>query len=221
MEAYLWGELSYWSVQTQWLVGGLLFCVLAMTRSRLAVWSTAAIAMAWVMGMEIPVFIGVSSVILGFNIPILRRYVLSIWILKALIKLKVLPTISATEQEAIDAGSVWADGELFSGSPNLKKLCSEKYVTHTQEEEEFLAGPVNQLCEMVDDWKVHQNRGFSPEIWKFIKENKFFGLIIPKEYGGLGFSAIAHSSIIQKFKILKNHSYFLSKKRNLILINFC
>jgi acyl-CoA dehydrogenase len=111
----------------------------------------------------------------------------------------VLPQISATEQEAIDAGTVWWDGELFSGNPNWNKLLSFPQTTLSVEEQAFLDNEVDQLCAMIDDWDITHNRSdLPPEVWQFIKSKGFFGMIIPKLYGGLEFSAQAHSAVVAK-----------------------
>lgn len=111
----------------------------------------------------------------------------------------VLPPISATERDAIDAGDVAFEAELFQGSPQWKNLFSKTKPELTKEELEFLETKVNTLCLMLNDWEVTQERLDLPEkAWNYIKKEKFFGLIIPKEYGGLGFSALANSTIVQK-----------------------
>jgi acyl-CoA dehydrogenase len=110
-----------------------------------------------------------------------------------------LPTLSDTEREAIEAGDVWWDADLFSGNPDWKKLLAFKPARLSDEEQKFLAGPVEQLCGMLDDWKINWELHDLPaEVWEFLKANKFFAMIIPKEHGGLGFSAYAHSEVIRK-----------------------
>jgi len=110
-----------------------------------------------------------------------------------------LPQVSPTEQEALDAGTVWWDGELFSGKPDWRRLLSYPKPTLTAEEQAFLDGPVEELCGMLDDWKItHELYYLPPEVWRFIKERGFLGMIIPKAYGGLGFSALAHSEVVMK-----------------------
>jgi acyl-CoA dehydrogenase len=110
----------------------------------------------------------------------------------------VMPPISETERSAIDAGSVWFDGEIFSGSPNWKGLLAMKPASLSAEEKAFLDGPTRQLCAMVDDWKLNwEDRDLPPEVWDFMRTNKFFGMIIPKKYGGLGFSNTAHSEVVR------------------------
>ncbi|MGB3810720.1 MAG: acyl-CoA dehydrogenase [Parvibaculum sp.] len=111
----------------------------------------------------------------------------------------VLPAMSATEREAIEAGDVWWDADLFTGNPDWQKLLDTPPARLTAEEQAFLDGPVDQLCAMLDDWKINwELRDLPPEVWAFLKTQRFFGMIIPKEYGGLGFSAFAHSEVIRK-----------------------
>ena len=110
-----------------------------------------------------------------------------------------LPTLSDTEREAIEAGDVWWDADLFSGNPDWKKLLGFKPARLSDEEQKFLAGPVEELCGMLDDWHINwELHDLPPEVWEFLKANRFFAMIIPKEYGGLGFSAYAHSEVIRK-----------------------
>jgi acyl-CoA dehydrogenase len=111
----------------------------------------------------------------------------------------VLPTLSETEREAIEAGDVWWDADLFSGKPDWAKLLAVPPATLSAEEQAFLEGPVNELCRMLDDWHINWERhDLPPEVWDFLKRHKFFAMIIPKAYGGLGFSAYAHSEVIRK-----------------------
>src|SRR5690606_27643127 len=108
------------------------------------------------------------------------------------------PTISETEQAAIDSGDVWVDGELFSGRPNVARLMDEAYPSLSGEELAFLDGPVEEVCRMVDDWDVYQRGDLPEEVWGYLKRERFFGMIIPKEYGGLGFSSLANSAVVKK-----------------------
>ncbi|MEC5321911.1 acyl-CoA dehydrogenase [Aurantimonas sp. A3-2-R12] len=111
----------------------------------------------------------------------------------------VMPPISETEREAIDAGTVWWDGELFTGDPDWNKLLAMPPARLSPDEQAFLDGPVNELCAMIDEWKlVWEDRDLPPEVWDFLRKHKFFGMIIPKEYGGLGFSNTAHSEVVRK-----------------------
>ena len=110
----------------------------------------------------------------------------------------LLPKISDTEEAALQAGTNWVEADFFKAEVNFKKISSQRITTLTKEEQDFLDNEVNQLCEMTTDWEIFQNRDLSAEVWQFIKDKKFFGMIIPKEYGGLGFSATAHSRVIEK-----------------------
>ncbi|WP_339435482.1 acyl-CoA dehydrogenase [Pseudomonas orientalis] len=111
---------------------------------------------------------------------------------------KVLPPMSETERDAIDAGTVWWDGELFSGRPDWDKLLAYPKVQLTEEEQAFIDGPTEELCGMVSDWEIGQAMDLPPAAWEHIKTHGFFALIIPKEYGGKGFSAYAHSQVAMK-----------------------
>ena len=112
---------------------------------------------------------------------------------------RLLPSMSATEREALDAGTVWWDGELFTGGPDWQKLMSAKAPTLNEAEQAFLDGPCEDLCAMLDDWDItHVRADLPPEVWSFIKSNGFFAMIIPKRYGGLEFSAYAHSCVLAK-----------------------
>ncbi|MBM9512326.1 acyl-CoA dehydrogenase [Desulfogranum marinum] len=111
----------------------------------------------------------------------------------------VMPKVSQTEQEALDAGKVWWDAEIWSGAPDWQKILAYPQASLTPEERTFIDGPVETFCRMIDDWQItHTLLDLPPEAWQYLKENKFFGLVIAKEYGGLGFSATAHSAVIAK-----------------------
>jgi acyl-CoA dehydrogenase len=143
----------------------------------------------------IAIVFGAVVVILG--VPFLRRWVISYPVLA--IFRRILPAVSRTEQEALDAGTVWWDGELFSGNPDWYKLLQCPAPVLSEEEQAFLDNEVEELCSMLDDWNItHVRQDLSPEVWQFIKDKGFFGMIIPKIYGGLEFSALAHSAVITK-----------------------
>lgn len=113
--------------------------------------------------------------------------------------LRLLPTMSSTEREALEAGTVWWDGELFTGGPDWSKLMQAKAPQLRADEQAFLDGPCEQLCAMLDDWDITHRRGDLPaEVWDFIKSSGFFAMIIPKRYGGLEFSAYGHSCVLAK-----------------------
>ncbi len=178
---------------------------LAYWRASMPVW-TAAVAAGFValgffaeLGHVATVVLWVALVTIAamFNLASLRRGLVAKPILRWF--RTALPQISQTEQEALDAGTVWWDGELFSGRPDWRKLLALPKPELSAEERAFLAGPVEELCGMLDDWKItHDLYYLPPEAWKFIKDKGFLGMIIPKQYGGLGFSALAHSEVIMK-----------------------
>lgn len=109
-----------------------------------------------------------------------------------------LPSIGATEEIALQAGTTWWETDLFSGNPDWQKLLDFKVSELSGEEQEYLAGPVNELCAMLDDEAIAQSREIPPKVWEFIKEHKFLGMVISKDYGGLGFSAIGHARVISR-----------------------
>ncbi len=112
---------------------------------------------------------------------------------------KVLPPMNETEKVALEAGDVWWDGDLFQGNPDWKKMLDIEKPTLTDEEQAFVDNETEELCEMLDDWDiVHKRKDLPPEVWQFIKDKGFLGMIIPKEYGGKGFSALAHSTVVTK-----------------------
>ncbi|MFT5838775.1 MAG: acyl-CoA dehydrogenase [Flavobacteriales bacterium] len=134
---------------------------------------------------------------LPLNIESVRKHYISEPILK--IYKKIMPEMSSTEKDAIDAGSVWWDGEIFSGNPNWQALHNIPQARLTTLEQAFLDGPVEDVCKMCDDWEVtHKNADLSVEVWQFLKDNKFFAMIIKKEFGGLEFSAYCQSRVLQK-----------------------
>jgi acyl-CoA dehydrogenase len=138
-----------------------------------------------------------TATLAGFAIKPLRRLFLSnrlFGLFRAL-----LPKLSSTEQEALDAGTVWWDRELFSGRPRWKRLLKTPKPSLSEREQAFLEGPVEELCRLLNDWEICDHYRKLPDpIWDFLAEHRFFGMIIPEEYGGLGFSAQANSAVVQK-----------------------
>ncbi|HEY1889641.1 MAG TPA: acyl-CoA dehydrogenase [Steroidobacteraceae bacterium] len=131
------------------------------------------------------------------NVRPLRKAIITRPFMKAY--LKMLPPMSQTEREALEAGTVWWDGELFTGAPKWSRLLSARAPQLTAEEQAFLDGPCEELCRMVDDWAItHQLGDMPPRVWDFLKSRGFFAMIIPKRYGGLEFSAYAHSCVLAK-----------------------
>lgn len=138
-----------------------------------------------------------AAIVIPLNLKTIRRNFFSRPIYRVMKKL--MPTISQTEQEALDAGDVWWEAELFSGKPDFSFLQNLPKPELTDEEQAFIDGPVEEFCEMLDDWQItHVDYDLTPEAWQFAKDNGFFSLIIPKQYGGLDYSAYCHSQVVMK-----------------------
>lgn len=173
-------------------------------RMRLAVWaalSATLLVACWLLGANHVATIVAAVVLAVVAMPLLLPFVRKPLLTAPMLKVfrKVLPPLSQTERIALETGSVGFEGELFTGDPDWQKLLNYRKPQLTAEEQAFLDGPVEELCRMTNDWEItHVHADLPPEIWSFIKKNKFFGMIIPKEYGGLGFSALAHHKVIQK-----------------------
>ena len=189
-----------WMIAVVGVVWSLLYL-----RAPLLVWT--AVAAAGLAGYSIvyePSIVMLTFIWIAFllvacplNITPLRRKLVSDYALRAF--QEVMPTMSDTEREALEAGTVWWGAELFSGRPSWKRLFNIKAPALTAEEQAFLDGPVEELCRLLDDWDItHERRDLSPEAWQYIKNKGFFGMIIPKQYGGLEFSAQAHSAVVTK-----------------------
>ena len=195
---FLHGALSAFTPGWAAALGVLLVLfVLGFTGAPLALW--ALLGLVALVGFGAPVWAIAAFAVLSavFLVTPVRR-ALSGGVMALMEKLQFLPTISSTEQEAIDAGTVWVEGELFSGKPDTKRLLAQDYAGLTPEEQAFMDGPVEELCRMTDDWETWQRRDLAPEVWQKLKDDRFFGLIIPPEYGGHGFSPSANSAIVSK-----------------------
>jgi acyl-CoA dehydrogenase len=170
-------------------------------------WLWAAAALAFVVGLgsfaglgpitTTVLFAIVAAGAVILTVPPLRQTLISRRLLRGF--RKMLPPMSPTEADAINAGTVWWDGELFSGKPDWAKLAALPKPQLSAEEQAFLDHETEQLCAMANDWEsTHLNSDLPPHVWQFIKDKGFLGMIIPKEYGGKGFSALAHSAVVQK-----------------------
>lgn len=187
------------------LAGVVVSLIAAYLRVRLLPWTLATAAAILVAGVlvhapalavALPLLV-LGAVAIPLNLPEFRRRKLSAPLL-ALFR-KALPQLSATEQIALDAGTVGFEGELFSGKPDWSKLLAQPRPELSVEEQAFLDGPVEELCAMANDWQItHELADLPPEIWDYLKKHRFFGMIIPKKYGGLEFSALAQAAVLQK-----------------------
>ncbi len=192
------------SIAAPFLILLLVGLVSAYHRLPLLVWvllSAASLALGAWLGANVTATIVAAALLALIALPLLIPAIRLPWITKPLLDFytKILPPLSDTERTALEAGTVGFEGELFSGRPKWKALLSQPKPELTAEEKAFLDGPCEELCKMVNDWEItHVRADLPPEIWEFVKKNKFFGMIIPKEYGGLGFSALANHKVIQK-----------------------
>ncbi|HZP65273.1 MAG TPA: acyl-CoA dehydrogenase [Rudaea sp.] len=138
-----------------------------------------------------------AAVTVPLNLPDFRRKQITAPLLA--VYQKITPQLSDTERVALEAGSVGFEGELFTGKPDWKKLLRQPAPQLSTEEQAFLDGPCEELCAMINDWEItHERADLPPDVWEYLKKHKFFGMIIPREYGGLQFSAYAHSAVLQK-----------------------
>ncbi|NDK38245.1 acyl-CoA dehydrogenase [Pseudoxanthomonas gei] len=173
-------------------------------RIRLAYWAaiTASLLVAcWLLGANPTATLVAAVLVALIAVPLLIPGIRKPLLTSPLLKFfrKVLPPLSQTERIALETGSVGFEGQLFTGDPDWSQLLDQPRPQLTAEEQAFLDGPVEELCRMTNDWEItHVQADLPPELWAFIKKNRFFGMIIPKEYGGLGFSALAHHKVIQK-----------------------
>lgn len=136
-----------------------------------------------------------AAILLILTLPFIRRQLISNTVFQ--IFKRQLPPMSETERTALNAGDTWWDAELFTGRPNWKALLETPQPELTEAEVKFIEGPASKLCELIDDWEItHHRRRLPNRVWKFIKDEGFLGMIIPKKYGGLEFSALAHSRIV-------------------------
>jgi acyl-CoA dehydrogenase len=148
----------------------------------------------WFLVISVLVFI---SVVVGFAVPSVRQEMITKPLLARL--RKTLPPISETERIALESGDVWLEAEFFTGRPNWKKFTNTVVPTLSSEEQAFLDNQVETLCGMLDDFKmVYEEHDMPQLVWDYLKKEGFFGMVIPKEYGGLGFSAIMHSTAVVK-----------------------
>jgi len=183
-----------------WAVLGSLVGLLAIgfLGSPLIVWTIAVAVILFGFGAPMWLLAVYVVIMAVFNIKPLRAAIVTKAVMNFMDKMGFLPKISDTERAAIDAGTVWVEKDLFSGKPDFDKLMQETYPQLTAEEQAFMNGPVEELCKMLDHWEIWKTRKLSDQAFEYIKKQKFLGMIIPKEYGGLGFSALAHSEVIMK-----------------------
>ncbi|KHS69317.1 acyl-CoA dehydrogenase [Pectobacterium brasiliense] len=159
----------------------------------LAYFAAMSAMLLWPVWLMIPLVI----LLIPITVPSLRQKLVSASALRMF--QKVMPPMSNTEKEAIDAGTTWWEGDLFRGAPDWKKLHNYPCPQLTAEEQAFIDGPVAEACRMANDFEItHERADIPPELWEYLKEHRFFAMIIKKQYGGLEFSAYAQAQVLQK-----------------------
>ena len=170
---------------------------------RVSLFLSSLILLAWTAALGVAglwniwVLVPLAIILLPFNLTPMRKSMISVPVFRGF--RKVMPPMSRTEKEAIDAGTTWWEGDLFQGNPDWKKLHNYPQPRLTAEEQAFIDGPVEEACRMANDFAItHEMADLPPELWAYLKEHRFFAMIIKKEYGGLEFSAYAQARVLQK-----------------------
>lgn len=163
--------------------------------------AAACFAAWWLHGVASPrlfhgLLLATALIALATGLPPLRRALFARALLPVLGK--VMPRLGETERIALEAGTVWWDAQIFTGMPDWSSLLRFECKPLSAREQAFLDGPVTRLCEMLDDWQIEQDRDLPPEVWDFIKRERFFGMVLPEQYGGLGMSEIGHSRVVTR-----------------------
>ena len=192
------------SIALPLLVLLLISAACAYHRVRLPIWAALAATGLVACGVLVPdrtatwvcavivALVAVPLLIPQVRLPLITRPLLGFYV-------KILPPLTETERVALEAGTVGWEGQLFSGKPEWKQLLDQPMPVLSADEQAFLDGPVEELCRMTNDWDInHVHADLPPALWDYIKRNRFFGMIVPKEYGGLGFSALGNHKVIQK-----------------------
>ncbi|HEY9646906.1 MAG TPA: acyl-CoA dehydrogenase, partial [Chroococcidiopsis sp.] len=183
------------------LIFSLLFVValvLAYLGLPLWLWTLFAAGVLAIAQPPVVVWVVAGAIAVVLNWPWLRQGLVTRWIVGAIKALKLLPTISETERAAIEAGNVWIEGEFFTGKPDWSRILDQPYPTLSAEIQAFLDGPVEQVCQLATDWEIYQRKDLPPAVWSYLRQERFFGMMIPQEYGGLGFSNLAYSAVMVK-----------------------
>lgn len=197
MEQYGYNFLTFWQVVG---IGLPTILFLAYFGARIWIWGIALLLLLYAAGAPLWLILLAAALTVTGGLPPLRRILFTRPVMRTIDRVGLLPTISDTERVALEAGKVWIEGELFSGKPNWTRIRAASYPSLSSEEQRFLDGPVQELCDLVDDWMVWADRQFPNQAWQLMRQQKMFGMIIPTKYGGLGFSAMANSAVVMKLQ---------------------
>ena len=191
------GALTDWWLWASAAVFALV-CAMGYSGARLWAWTGLTAICMWGFAAPPPWWLLWGLMAAIAHVGSLRRLLTTRPLMALLAKADILPSVSPTERTVLEAGTVWVESELFSGKPDLARLNAEPYPELSERERAFLDGPVETVCGMVSDWDCYHDGDLPPEVWDYLVKNRFFGLIIPEEYGGLGFSASANSAVVTK-----------------------
>lgn len=197
MEPYGYSILTLWQSIG---IGVIAMLFLAYFGAGIWGWSLVLLSLIYFLGTPFWLIFLVAGLAVILGVPPMRRIFFTQPVMQTIDRMGLLPAISETEKVALEAGKVWVEGELFSGRPDWNRIRNASYPELRPEEQKFLDGPIHQLCDLVDDWKVWADRCFPEKAWQLMKQEKMFGMIIPPEYGGLGFSAMANSAVVMKLQ---------------------
>lgn len=162
------------------------------------VWALSILLILWAFSFSTTFIFFAAIMLVLIGLKQTRQLIFTNGAMKLIRSLKLMPQISETEKTALEAGSTWIDAELFSGAPDFESIMEEPYPKPSTKEAAFLNNQCETICQMMDDDQAYKDGDLSKEVWDYMKKEKFFGLIIPEEYGGLGFSALGHSQVINK-----------------------
>ncbi|MFA5683197.1 MAG: acyl-CoA dehydrogenase [Lysobacteraceae bacterium] len=183
------------------LLAGLVAAYLRLSLKAWAILGVVALAIGLALKANVVATVVAALLFAVITVPLLHLPTRRDKLTRPLLKMytRMLPQLSDTERTALEAGTVGFEGELFSGLPKWKQLLDQPRPELSADERAFLDGPVEEVCKMTNDWDItHHRADLPPEMWDYLKKHKFFGMIIPKQYGGLGFSAYGHHRVIQK-----------------------
>ncbi len=198
MDSGVFGWLSAQAPVGGWLLFLVSLLGIGFVGAPLVAWTLVVGAFLWLLGVPVALTAVVCGAMAFMCIVPLRSATVSRFVMATLDRLGIMPVISETERTALEAGSVWVDAELFSGKPSFDRIRKEPYGKLSAEEQSFVENQCVKVAAMCSDWEIYQNADLPKQVWDYLKKERFLGMIIPKEFGGLGFSALGHSEVIAR-----------------------